>query len=242
MKHLDWNCRGLGNPRTVRELHLLVKEKSPDVVFLCETKCRRERIESIRDRLNFESCFSVDSIGRSGGLAFIWKKDLEAELDSYSHHHISISVKSDITSNKMILTGFYGQPATAKRGESWDLLRLIHTNINNPWLCVGDFNEILLQEEQIGSNARPFQQMEDFRVALSDCGLKDIGYIGSKYTWCNKREGDGFTKSRLDRAVVNEDWLNTYAINQTYVLPGQCSDHNPLLVVCGNPDQEVVPK
>ena len=37
-------------------------------------------------------------------------------------------------------------------------------------------------------------------------------------------------------------WLNTYAINQTYVLPGQCSDHNPLLIVWVNPNQEAIPK
>ncbi|XP_042969022.1 uncharacterized protein LOC122301695 [Carya illinoinensis] len=49
MKHLAWNCRGLGNPRTVRELHLLVKEKSPGIIFLNETKCRRERIEKCSD-------------------------------------------------------------------------------------------------------------------------------------------------------------------------------------------------
>ena len=37
MSLLSVNCRGLGNPQTVRELHDLVKHKAPGVVFLIET-------------------------------------------------------------------------------------------------------------------------------------------------------------------------------------------------------------
>ncbi|KAG6667377.1 hypothetical protein CIPAW_01G096500 [Carya illinoinensis] len=242
MKHLAWNCRGLGNPWTVHELHLLVKEKSLDVIFLSETKCRRERIEKIRDRIKFECSFSVDSLGKSGGLAFLWKEGVEAKLDSYSQHHISLLINASNSSFKRTLTGFYGQPITAKRNESWDLLRLIHSRIQTPWLCMGDFNEIMYQEEQFGSNTRPFKQMEEFRLALFDCGLMDIGYIGSIFTWCNRREGSELTKSRLDRALINEDWANLFDVNQAYVLPVQCSDHNPLVIQCVNSTQEEAPK
>lgn len=38
MSILSWNCRGLGNPRSVRDLHLLVKEKRPNLLFLMEQK------------------------------------------------------------------------------------------------------------------------------------------------------------------------------------------------------------
>ncbi|XP_041027305.1 uncharacterized protein LOC121267465 [Juglans microcarpa x Juglans regia] len=242
MKHLAWNYRGLGNPRTVRELHLMVKEKCPNVVFLSETKCRRKRIELTRDKLSFDHCFSVDSIGRSGGIAIFWKREIEAELDSYSHNHISISASSNIPSKKRTVTGFYGQPTTAKRSASWDLLRLIHSRTHNPWLCMGDFNEIMFQDEYFGSNTRPFKQMEEFRLALSDCGLMDIGFGGSKFTWCNKREGFEFTKCGLDRALVNDEWLNLFYSNQVLVLPGQCSDHNPLFINCFNSAQVKAPK
>ena len=38
MRLLCWNCRGLGNPYTVRELLLLNKEQVPSVLFLSETR------------------------------------------------------------------------------------------------------------------------------------------------------------------------------------------------------------
>ncbi|XP_042954620.1 uncharacterized protein LOC122291035 [Carya illinoinensis] len=100
----------------------------------------------------------------------------------------------------------------------------------------------MYQEEQLGSATRPFKQMEEFRLALVECGLMDMGYIGSIFTWCNRREGSELTKSRLDRALINEDWANLFDVNQTHVLPGQCSDHNPILIQCVNSDQEVFPK
>ncbi|KAF5453768.1 hypothetical protein F2P56_023488 [Juglans regia] len=129
MKHQAWNCRGFGNPRTVCALHILVKEKSPDVVFLSETKCKRGRIKSIWDKLNFSHSFSVDCIGRNGGLAFLWNQEVDAELDSYSNYHISIAINYVIMKNRWIVTSFYGQPVTAKRRDSWDLLRLIHSKV-----------------------------------------------------------------------------------------------------------------
>ena len=34
-----------------------------------------------------------------------------------------------------------------------------------------------------------------------------MGYQGPRYTWCNKRE-DGLISKKLDRVLVNEEWLN----------------------------------
>ncbi|KAG6639863.1 hypothetical protein CIPAW_10G131500 [Carya illinoinensis] len=135
---------------------------------------------------------------------------------------------------RWIVTGFYGQPVAAKRKEGWNLLRLIHSHTHCPWLCMEDFNKILLQDEQLGSHARSFRQMEDFRTVLEECALMDAGFIGSKYTWCNKREGADFTKARLDRALVNKEWLDLHKLNSVHVLPIQCSNHNRILVSCSN--------
>ncbi|XP_042942950.1 uncharacterized protein LOC122277139 [Carya illinoinensis] len=216
MKHLACNCRGLGNPRTVRELHLMVKEKSPNVIFLSETKCNRTRMEGIRNKLNFDHSFIVDCVGRSGGIAFLWKKEVEAELNSYSNHHISLTVFPENLERSILLIGFYGHPVAAKRKESWNLIRLIHSNIQCPWLYLGDFNEILLQEEQFGSHARPFHQMEAFRSVVNDCGMQDLGYNGDCFTWSNRKEGSDFTKARLDRAFVNKGWRDLKLINSVY--------------------------
>ena len=47
-------------------------------------------------------------------------------------------------------TGFYGEPETANREYSWNLLRDLSHRHNLPWSCIGDFNEIVRLEEKQG--------------------------------------------------------------------------------------------
>lgn len=47
MKILQWNCRGMSHPDSIRYLKGMVNEVNPDVVFLIETKANRNRIESV---------------------------------------------------------------------------------------------------------------------------------------------------------------------------------------------------
>ena len=120
---LSWNCQGLGNPRAVRDLCRLVKEKKLHLVFLMETKLQAYRLEKIRCRTRFESVFAVNSIGRSGGLALLWSLEVEVDIQNYSHRHINAVVKKKGELELWKFTGLYGHPEAARRYESWALLR-----------------------------------------------------------------------------------------------------------------------
>lgn len=52
----------------------------------------RVKVEEIRSRLNFQSCFAVDCIGRSGGLCVLWKEQDACNVLSYSQNHIDLQV------------------------------------------------------------------------------------------------------------------------------------------------------
>ena len=41
------------------------------------------------------------------------------------------------------LTGFYGNPKTERRSESWAKLKFLKNSSSLPWLVIGDFNEII---------------------------------------------------------------------------------------------------
>jgi exonuclease III len=142
---LSWNIRGLGNLRIVSSFHQLVKEKKPSLVFLMETCCSKKHVESLRVQLGYVGVFVVDPVGRSGGLALFWKDSLKVEIFNYSRHHINAIVQEGEDDFRWKLTGFYGQPDTARREESWTLLRHLKSIQPTHWLCVGDFNEILEQ-------------------------------------------------------------------------------------------------
>ncbi|KAF5447348.1 hypothetical protein F2P56_032905 [Juglans regia] len=174
--------------------------------------------------------FVVDSRGASGGLAFIWNDYVNVNLLSYSQNHISLSVNTNMVNQTWTLTGFYGDHVTGRRKLSWALLRALQPADDHPWLCLGDYNEILSNGEKVGGALRPLSQMEEFRIALLDTGLHDLGFKGDQFTWCNNREGLQFTKERLDRACANSPWqllFGNYSVTST---AASCSDHNPLVV------------
>src|SRR3954465_10253726 len=81
---LKGNCIGLEYHIILSKIHIIVIIKTKiidqnescsntDVLFLSETLSKKQKLESIRILLKFDSCLSVDVVGRSGGLAVLWK-------------------------------------------------------------------------------------------------------------------------------------------------------------------------
>ena len=88
MNPISWNCRGLGNPRSVRALHNLVRRWNPKVIFLIESKAKTRRMERIKYRLGFANGLIVPCVGRKGGLALFWAREVDLEIKSYSQNHV----------------------------------------------------------------------------------------------------------------------------------------------------------
>ncbi|CAI9762864.1 unnamed protein product [Fraxinus pennsylvanica] len=169
-----------------------------------------------------------------GGLAVMWKEELNASIVNFSSSHISLHIKNHFSDSPLVLTGFYGSPVTGRTKESWRLLGRLNPGRQIPWLVMGDFNEITKPSEKFGAAVRPFSQMNSFCKVIDECELSDGGYVGPKFTWSNKREGNQFTKARLDRALVNPSLYNIFSNCVVQVLPVVTSDHNPLLISCNN--------
>ncbi|PON48183.1 Endonuclease/exonuclease/phosphatase [Trema orientale] len=81
-----------------------------------------------------------------------------------------------------------------------------NNKVNIPWLCKGDFNEILTWNEKMGGNYRAWTEMNKFRAALDYCHLQDIGYAGPKLTWDMQGQSlPGITDKR-GLAISKRDW------------------------------------
>ncbi|XP_042950087.1 uncharacterized protein LOC122282202 [Carya illinoinensis] len=227
MKILSWNLRGLGNPRSIRSLHDLLTSEVPEILFLQETKLSSRRLEFCKLRLGFRCCFGVDSVGRSGGLALFWKEDINLRIISYSRIHIHASIKN-CDGVEWLLTGVYGHPDSGQGSEGWRLLKFLGRGVVLPWIVFGDFNEILDHSEKLGGNIRSDLQMREFREVLSDCHLRDLGYVGSLFTWSNRRGEEDLVKERLDRFLANSLWCDMFPnLRVTHGVVAY-SDHIPL--------------
>ena len=56
--------------------------------------------------------------------------------------------------------------------------------------------------------------VQTFRDVLDECGLMDLGFLGSRYTWFKKCARDVYVWERLDRGVATTDWLDKYPAAQ----------------------------
>ncbi|XP_074318804.1 uncharacterized protein LOC141655634 [Silene latifolia] len=227
MNLLSLNCRGLGNPAAVSGLRNLLRKEAPALVFLSETKLSGEEFRRVRASFDEYEGMEVDSVGRSGGLAFMWKKHVRCTFRSASVHHMDFEIMEDDGSWRA--TGFYGWPSVSERHLSWELLRLLGTQYNGPWVCIGDFNEVLFATEMKGG-VRPQRQMNNFREAVDDCGLRDVEFEGHMFTYDNGQADDDNRQSRIDRALCNEAWIDLFPRAKLTHLEREWSDHAPILL------------
>lgn len=108
------------------------------------------------------------------------------------------------------------------------LLKHFCLQIDLPWSCVGDFNEIVKSEEKMGVASRPERQMVAFREALDSCGVRDLWFVGSPFTWCNNQFNGAVTWITLDRGVAKPSWSQIFPSVRVHHIAGSLSDHSPL--------------
>lgn len=131
MNCIIWNCRGLGNPRSVQELTEIVRSKDPEAMFVIETWLDADRLEKIRCHLSFANKLVVPHQNRGGGMVLFWKRDLALTIKSFSFCHIDAIIYEG-TADAWRFTGFYGAPETHNRSQSWNMLRTLHRQLSLP--------------------------------------------------------------------------------------------------------------
>lgn len=240
MNTLIWNVRGLGSPHAFHELQRLLAATSPRLVFLCETRLTSRRCNLWRSMLGFSGQLVVDAEGQKGGLVLLWDNATAVTVLSYSPGHIDCEVEAE--GKRWQFTGFYGNPATALRKFSWQLLRRIaemrrHKDI--PWLVGGDFNEILQDSEKQGGRTRSLAQMNMFREAIFCCNLHEVAHRDVTHTWFNRRE-DGDIFERLDRYLGDPRWQEAFPHAKTMALDLFGSDHRPVMCMLEGDGEKVI--
>lgn len=73
--------------------------------------------------------------------------------------------------------------------------------------------------------------MQDFRDCLDFYGLKDLGYSGLPFTWCNKRYNESLVWVRLNRAMAKTDWILKFPTIRLHHLSRSSFNHKPLWLV-----------
>ena len=190
-----------------------------------ETKLSKEEMTKKKYTLGFTEGLVVGSNGSKGGLALLWRKEVRVDIQTFGPWHIDAEVGGVNGTGTWRFTGFYGQPDTSRREETWRILERLGNSNHLPWLCMGDFNEIVSDSEKLGGNLRSPKQMERFWDAINRCRFRDLGCVGPCFTW-NKifTNGDSWWV-RLDRALATTEWFSNFAHAKLHHLSTTASDH-----------------
>lgn len=127
--------------------------------------------------LGYENCFEVGRYGLRRGLAMMWDTEVRMEVKSYSKHHIDTVVHYE-NGGYWRCTGIYGHPESRQKNHTWTLIKRLATLSSLPWLCFGDFNEIIKPSEKLGGNDRDVRMMLEFRNTMQECELMDLSWKG----------------------------------------------------------------
>ena len=60
----------------------------------------------------------MPSVGKSGELDLLWKKDIKVEVQTFLERHIDAIISGGAGDKQWRFTGFYSNPETSKREES----------------------------------------------------------------------------------------------------------------------------
>ncbi|KAK9939297.1 hypothetical protein M0R45_015996 [Rubus argutus] len=227
---LSWNCQGLGRALTIQNLGDLTHAHASSVLFLCETKQLDFRVNQIRRQFGFYKGRSIKPIDSAGGLTFWWKPDVNVEFLFSSKYFIDTVITVKCDGYVFRATWFYGPSYRADKAYFWQSISHLSTNHSCPWICSGDFNEILDSNEKEGGVSLSWNRPHYLQNFMNCNDLVDIGFCGQKYTWENRRETNDLIRERLDRALVNCHWFTSWLDSSVIHSARIGSDHFPLII------------
>ncbi|KAK4707227.1 hypothetical protein R3W88_033199 [Solanum pinnatisectum] len=181
----------------------------------------------------FKSMLAMDhAAGNPNGKIWLfWTNDITCKVLETDQQQITCEINHIEILETYINTFVYAKCKEYLRKPLWDrLLHFADTRNATPWCTVGDFNVITDTDEKLGGNTYNMRKSMDFIGIIESCGLMDLGFNGPRFTWSNQRGINFRIWKRLDRAMVNDKWLQNMPQTTITHLPSVGSDHCPLLM------------
>ncbi|XP_058733926.1 uncharacterized protein LOC131605606 [Vicia villosa] len=102
------------------------------------------------------------------------------------------------------------------------------------WIIGGDFNAVKKRNERVGrSYGRSNVEWRDFSKFIEESGLVDVPCKGKKFSWFS---GDGKSKCRLDRFLVEESLVSSMGVVGQMIGSRDISDHCTVWLISDKED------
>ncbi|XP_062116352.1 uncharacterized protein LOC133830395 [Humulus lupulus] len=176
-------------------------------------------------------CFTTNNLWIDKGRIIVaWNLNLyTVDIRGCSNQFIHCYVRATHMTGSFFITFVYGFNDGKLREQLWLDIQALAMKINEAWIILGDYNEILHQNERAGKKTviKPSLSLRD---CMSHCQMEDLKFSGCFYTWTNKQRPEDRVYSKIDRAMVNIKWTEQYTNSEAVFLPEGIFDHSPILI------------
>ncbi|KAJ9536708.1 LOW QUALITY PROTEIN: hypothetical protein OSB04_un000093 [Centaurea solstitialis] len=229
-----WNVRGLNSSIKQREVRHLIQVHSLSFCALLETHVAVSKLNEIASFV-FGSWYWISNQTVSthavriliGWNPLVFDVMVIGMTDQAVHCQMSLIGSS----NTFFVTLVYGSNNTITRRVLWEeLSRFAAMSRNSPWCLLGDFNATISPDETLGGTVRRDVRMEDFADCVSRLNVFDLRYYGCFFTWSQKPSGGQGIYKKLDRVMVNAEFVDLFPISSVTFCSRGVSDHCPGIV------------
>lgn len=230
MNILFWNVRGLGNQPSKLVLKELYLTHKSDCLLLAEPWINFNSIPIYYSNfMGLNPQISNQRMSNNPMLWFLCKSHLNPTFMDASSQHITFSVSW----NEKIFycSTMYANTNHVLQRRLWMDLTTLQQYLQGIWLFLRDFNAILREHECRGGRLPLPASYDNFQAWTDASALNHIDTIGALYAQSNGRHTNRHIEAHLDRAIDNDDCLDSWDSLSCCNLTRSQSNHFSLLVV-----------
>lgn len=183
----------------------------------------------------------VEAIGHSGGLWVLKHNGSNVSTTVIDSHSQAITFRLALGGKSWVCSSIYASPTPTNKPILWQHLSQLCSSISEPWVQIGDFNEITLPGEQKGGQFS-FNRAAAMLDMMEGCHILEIPSTGGKFTWHHKCRGNNYVAKKLDRGLADMNWQWAFPDAYVEILSRFHPDHKPLLLRCGGLPQPRGPR
>lgn len=146
---------------------------------------------------------------------------------STSAKMISLNIITPNARRPILFSIVYVKCCKFLRRSLWSELVTTSRYVQGPWAVAGDFNAVTSAVEWLGASSSDTASSDEFKIAILDAELTDVGFSGNRYTWSNNRATQARLWAKSDRVLLNDHWLSAFTNFRVEYLVRSNSDHAP---------------
>ncbi|XP_074298144.1 uncharacterized protein LOC141628964 [Silene latifolia] len=196
-----------------------------------ETKISSNWVKTRNNVCNNWSICTNSSKHKGGRLWLIWQpSQFLVDVRCISAQIIYTLVCDKLRGITFWFTLVYGFNKEQERAGLWTELNQISRGVDSAWMICGDFNSLMNINEKIRGAPVSWNDVLSMRQMVMNCNLVEMKTVGAFFTWNNKHENGTKVYSKLDRVLINADWLTNFPECYANFLPEGLFDHCPCLI------------